>query len=102
MHVESRLSGGSRGEILGVVHRDELEEVRAFVAEPGMEWPEIRPEDGDPSSANGSGSIGYPTQVLLDPAGTIVFVGHGLRGALLETLEEMPPPAQAPASGGRG
>jgi len=89
-------------EILGVVHRDELEEVRAFVAERGMEWPEVRPQDGDPLVRERFRIIGYPTYVLLDPAGTIVFVGHGLQGALLETLEEMLPPAQAAAGGGRG
>ena len=82
-------------EILGVDHRDEFEEVRAFVAEREMDWPEVRPEDGDSLVRERFRIIAYPTYVLLDPEGTIVFVGHALQGALLQTLEEVLPPAQA-------
>lgn len=51
------------------------------------------PQDGDSLVRDRFRIIAYPTYVLLDPAGEILFVGHALRGALLETLEEVLPAA---------
>jgi peroxiredoxin len=71
-----------RFEIVGVAS-DEASAVRQFVEDEGLGWPQIVEPSGERAVTSLYGVSGYPTTLLLDPEGTVIYrgLGYGPRSA---------------------
>jgi thiol-disulfide isomerase/thioredoxin len=87
----------SRGfEILGMDQDKEVEPVRKFLADQGINWPNATTESIKDLIDKRFRIVAYPTTLLLDPQGKIISLGRKdqlpLRGdELMDTLEKLMP-----------
>jgi thiol-disulfide isomerase/thioredoxin len=67
-----------------------FEKVKAFVAAKGMTWLQARTESIKELSDTRFGIFAWPTKILIDPKGAIVFATPGMTGEVLnQTLAEI-------------
>jgi thiol-disulfide isomerase/thioredoxin len=67
-----------------------LEKVKAFVVAKGLTWPQARTESIKEFSDRRLQIFAWPTKILIDPAGAVVFAKPGMTGEMLnQTLGEI-------------
>jgi cytochrome c biogenesis protein CcmG, thiol:disulfide interchange protein DsbE len=70
-----RQHGGPQFTVLGIDSRDLSDDGRAFVAQYGLSYPQLR--DGDGAAAHDFGTTGVPENYLVDPAGKVRLLVRG-------------------------
>lgn len=70
-----RQHGGPQFTVLGIDSRDLSDDGRAFVAQYGLSYPQLR--DGDGDAAHDFGTTGVPENYLVDPAGKVRLLVRG-------------------------
>jgi len=79
--------GGDRFEIVGIA-ADEPEAVRQFTAERGLTWPQIVEPKGQRPIVDLFGVCAFPTTILIDPDGVVVYRNDGYSESLEDVLAE--------------
>ena len=64
-------------QIVGIAKDDDMEECKKYMNKYGMDWPNILIGTGESDYASKFNVQGYPTKILLDPNGKIVYRTSG-------------------------
>ncbi|EPT33328.1 TlpA disulfide reductase family protein [Phocaeicola abscessus] len=77
-----------RMEIVSIDCNDKAEDWKAFLANNRLPWIHVR-NDGNPDISGRYGIQGYPTKLILDPAGKIVKISVGEDPKFYEELKDL-------------
>ena len=75
--------------IVGVANDKDKEQVRTCMEKMGMDWTNLMQGKGDDDFVAKFNVQGFPTKVLLDPRGTIVYRGSGEREEFYTEVEKI-------------
>lgn len=64
-------------QIVGIAKDDDMEECKKYMNQYGMDWPNILIGTGESDYASKFNIQGYPTKILLDPNGKIIYRTSG-------------------------
>ena len=72
-----RDNNADKVQIVGIAKDDDMEECKKYMNQYGMDWPNILIGTGEFDYASKFNVQGYPTKILLDPNGKIIYRTSG-------------------------